>query len=54
MGMQLSYKIWFAGCVVWLIDCAVSLHYGSNAHAAVALVIAVLFLAAGIFFQKNQ
>jgi len=52
--MQLSYKIWFVGCAVWLLDSAVSFYYGSRPNAAIALLIAVLFLMAGMYFRPRS
>ncbi len=49
-----TYKIWFAGSVAWWIDAAVNLHYHQRAHALAALIIAVIFFAAGIFFGSLE
>lgn len=48
-----SYKIWFLGSVVWLLDAAVSIYFHGNLHAIIAAIIALLFFGAGVFFQKN-
>ena len=47
-----TYKIWFVGSVVWWLDAAVNLHYNQRTHALIALAIAVIFFAAGIFFGR--
>ena len=48
-----SYKIWFLGSAVWLLDAAVSLYFHGNLHAIIAAIIALLFFGAGVFFRKS-
>lgn len=47
-----SYIIWFVGSAVWWIDAALELHRGSRSHALTLLLIAIVFFAAGMFFQR--
>ncbi len=47
-----SYIIWFIGSAVWWVDAALILHRGSASRALTSLVIAILFFAAGMFFQR--
>lgn len=47
-----SYIIWFVGSAVWWLDAALVLHRGSRSRALTSLAIAVVFFAAGMFFQR--
>jgi hypothetical protein len=47
-----SYIIWFIGSAVWWIDAALVLHRGSRSRALTSLLIAIVFFAAGMFFQR--
>ncbi len=47
-----SYIIWFVGSGVWWLDAALVLHRGSRARALTSLAIAIVFFAAGMFFQR--
>jgi hypothetical protein len=46
--------IWFAGFAVWLIDALISLHFHAAQHAQLALLVAMVFLAAGLFYRRQQ
>ncbi|HEY0307183.1 MAG TPA: hypothetical protein VGB94_03425 [Acidobacteriaceae bacterium] len=45
--------IWFAGFAAWLVDGFVSLWLHAWPHAQLAFLIAMLFLAAGLFYQRQ-
>jgi len=45
--------IWFAGCAVWLVNGCVSLYLHAWQHAQLAFVVGVIFLAAGLFYQRQ-
>ncbi|HEY0786542.1 MAG TPA: hypothetical protein VGD62_11765 [Acidobacteriaceae bacterium] len=47
-----SYIIWFVGSAAWWVDAALVLHRGYRSRALVSLGIAILFFAAGMFFQR--
>ena len=47
-----SYIIWFVGSAVWWLDAALVLHHGSRSRALSSLLIAIVFFAAGMFFQR--
>jgi hypothetical protein len=47
-----AYIIWFVGSAVWWIDAALVLHRGSRSRALTSLAIAIVFFAAGMFFQR--
>jgi hypothetical protein len=47
-----SYIIWLIGSAVWWIDAALALHHGSRPRSLGSLAVAVLFFAAGMFFQR--
>jgi len=46
--------IWFAGFAVWVIDGAISLRLHAHQHAQLAFLVAMVFLAAGIFYRRQQ
>jgi NADH:ubiquinone oxidoreductase subunit 6 (subunit J) len=46
--------IWFVGFAVWLFDGLLHLHYHNWVHARLALMIALLFLAAGFFYRRQS
>jgi hypothetical protein len=45
--------IWFLGSIAWLADAIVQLRLHARAHAELALMVALVFLAAGLFY-RNQ
>ncbi|MBS1800541.1 MAG: hypothetical protein JSS95_12040 [Acidobacteria bacterium] len=46
--------IWFAGFAAWVVDGLISLHYHSMQHAQLAFLVAMVFLAAGFFYRRQQ
>lgn len=46
--------VWFAGCVAWVVDGLVSAHYRAWPRAELAFMVALMFLAAGIFFRMQK
>jgi hypothetical protein len=44
--------IWFVGAGVWLLVAALALHAHARQHALGAIVVALVFLAAGKFFAR--
>jgi hypothetical protein len=46
--------IWFAGCAAWFIDGVFWLRLRAVAHARLAFMLALLFLAAGLFYRRQQ
>lgn len=46
--------IWFLGFAAWLVDGLISLHYHSMQHAQLAFLVAMVFLAAGFFYRRQQ
>ena len=51
--MRKTAWIWFVGCAVWFADGMVQLHFHARAHAQLAFMLSLLFLAAGLFY-RNQ
>jgi hypothetical protein len=45
--------IWYAGFAAWLVDGCVSLWLHALAHAQLAFLVAIVFLAAGLFYQRQ-
>jgi hypothetical protein len=52
--MQNFAWIWFAGFAAWIVDGLISLHYRSLQHAQLAFLVAMVFLAAGFFYRRQQ
>ncbi len=52
--MRNSAWIWFVGCAVWAADGVLQLHFGARAHAQVAVMLAMLFFVAGLFYRRQQ
>ncbi|HTH52370.1 MAG TPA: hypothetical protein VL495_00385 [Edaphobacter sp.] len=46
--------IWFTGFLVWVIDGVISLRFHAPQHAQLAFLVAMVFLAAGIFYRRQQ
>ncbi len=46
--------IWFVGCAAWTVDGVVQLHVHALAHARLAFTVALLFLAAGLFYRQQN
>ena len=45
--------IWFAGFAAWLADGLVSLHFHNWLHARLALMVAIVFFTAGLFYRRQ-
>ncbi|WP_263383140.1 hypothetical protein [Granulicella arctica] len=52
--MRSTAWIWFLGCAAWLFDGAVNVHYQSWLHARIAFTIALLFLAAALYYRSQS
>jgi len=52
--MRRSAWIWFVGCAAWRVDSGVSFHFGAVARAQLALMVALVFLAAGFFYRGQK
>jgi hypothetical protein len=52
--MRKTLWIWFAGCAAWIIDACVSLRFHDWLHAKLALCVATIFFAAGLFYRQQQ
>jgi hypothetical protein len=46
--------IWFAGFAAWVVDGMISLRLHSMQHAQLAFLVAMVFLAAGLFYRRQQ
>ncbi len=52
--MRWTAWVWFAGCAAWLGDGLVSAHYRAWPRAELAFMVAMVFLAAGLFYQRQR
>jgi uncharacterized protein (DUF58 family) len=52
--MRWTRWIWFAGCAAWLADGAASLRLHAAMHARLAFMVALVFLAAGMFYRGQR
>jgi len=52
--MRKTLWIWFAGFAAWVVDGAVSLHFHDWLHARLAFTVAMVFLAAALFYRQQQ
>jgi hypothetical protein len=52
--MRNTAWIWFVGCVVWAVDRAIQLHFHARARAQLAFMVALVFLAAGLFYRNQK
>jgi hypothetical protein len=52
--MRNTAWLWFAGCIAWTIDGAISLRLHSIQHAQLAFMVALVFLAAGFFYRRQK
>ena len=50
--MRRTAWIWFLGCAVWVGDGLIQLHYHALARAKLAFMVAIVFLAAGLFYRN--
>jgi hypothetical protein len=53
-AMRKTAWIWFLGCAAWLLNGVVNLRLQSLAQAKLAFTIAIVFLAAGLFFRQQR
>jgi NADH:ubiquinone oxidoreductase subunit 6 (subunit J) len=51
--MRKTAWIWFAGFAAWVIDGFVGIHYHNWLHARLAFIVAMVFLAAALFYRKQ-
>ena len=52
--MRKTAWIWFIGCAAWTVDGVVQIHVHAIPHAQFAFMIAMLFLAAGLFYRQQK
>jgi hypothetical protein len=52
--MRKTAWIWFLGCAAWLVNGVVNLQLHSPAQARLAFTIAMVFLAAGLFYRNQK
>lgn len=53
MPMRKTAWIWLAGCIAWMFDAAVSVSQHSAAHAELALIVAIVFGIAWLFYRSQ-
>ena len=46
--------VWFAGFAAWLVNGMVSVRLHNLPHAELAFMLAMVFLAAGLFYQRQR
>ena len=46
--------IWFAGFAAWVVSGMISLRQQHLQHAQLAFLVAMVFLAAGLFYRRQQ
>jgi len=51
--MRRTAWIWFVGCAAWFADGVIHLRLRALPHAELAFMVALLFLAAGIFYRRR-
>jgi hypothetical protein len=52
--MRRTAWIWFLGFTAWLADALVSAHFHNWLHARLAMMVAFVFLVAGLFYRKQN
>jgi len=52
-AMKKTAWIWFAGLAAWVVDALINLRLHNWLHARLALMVALVFLTAGLFY-RNQ
>ncbi len=52
--MRKTAWIWFAGFAAWLADGLVSLRLHNWLHARLALMVAIVFFTAGLFYRRQS
>ena len=54
MGMMRKTAwIWFLGFAAWLVDSLLSLRLHNVLHARLALMVAIVFFTAGLFYRRQ-
>ena len=53
-AMRKTAWIWLAGCIAWTLDAVVSIHYGNQKHAVIAVCLALLFAIAWLFYRNQR
>ena len=51
--MRKTAWIWFAGFLAWLADALISLRMHNMLHARLALMVAIVFFTAGLFYRRQ-
>jgi NADH:ubiquinone oxidoreductase subunit 6 (subunit J) len=51
--MRKTAWIWFAGFLAWLADALISLRMHNMFHARLALMVAIVFFTAGLFYRRQ-
>lgn len=46
--------IWFAGFAAWVVSGVIAFRQHSMQHAQLAFLVAMVFLVAGLFYQRQQ
>jgi hypothetical protein len=54
LQMRWTRCIWFVGCAAWVVDAAASVRLHDAEHARLALMVAAVFLMAGLFYQAQK
>jgi hypothetical protein len=52
--MRNAAWIWFAGFAVWLISGMIALQRHAMQHAQLSFLVAMVFLAAGMFYRRQS
>src|ERR1017187_1142366 len=52
-AMRRTAWIWFVGCAAWLADGVVQLRLHARSHAQLAFMVALMFLAAGLYYRRQ-
>jgi len=53
-AMRNAAWIWFVGCAAWVCDAVLQLRLHALAHAELAAMVALVFLAAGFFYRQQK
>jgi NADH:ubiquinone oxidoreductase subunit 6 (subunit J) len=51
--MRKTAWIWFVGFAAWLADALLSLRMRNMLHARLALMVAIVFFTAGLFYRRQ-
>jgi hypothetical protein len=51
--MRKTAWIWFVGFAAWLADALISLRLHNFLHARLALMVAIVFFTAGLFYRRK-